>query len=280
MRTVFIRSVLIVFVFLLVGNIFAQQDLKIDVVASDLEKEGKELFLLEKTAWMGSDILREVHKNPTKIAGYFSYREGEGTRCVFFSRDKNPKIIAAVSFDASFAEEKTIVNLTERIMYNDEKILYEIRKKALAEFNTDSLFKTYSNSNINIIPIVYNDERKVYILTSPEQSGVVLFGNDYEIRFDKENNIISKEALHRGLIPVYYEGRDGLAKASVHSHVEGKSSFITVTDICTLMLYKDFIPWHRHYVVSSRYVSVWDCKLSKLKIITREEFDKLSELEL
>lgn len=277
MRTVLLSFFVLLCFGLSIERLFAQNALNLNEISVTLEKEGRELFLLEKTAWMGSDILHEVHKNPEKVGGYFSYRDGEGSKCVFFSKEKNPNVIASVSFDADFTETKTIVNLTERSFFSQEKILYEIRKKALSEFNTDSLFKTYSNSSINIMPMIYNGQRKVYILTSPLEEGVLLFGNDYEIRFDKDNNIVSKEALHKGLIPISYEGRAGLAKASVHSHVEGKSEFITVTDICTLMLYQDFIPWHRHYVLSSRYVSVWNCKSNSLTIITREEFDKLKE---
>lgn len=270
---VFILSVLLLYP----SQVVSQNGLELNEISQNLEREGKELFLLEKTAWMGSDILHEVHKSPEKIGGYFSYREGEGTRCIFLSKEKNPKVIASVSFDAAFVETKTVVNLTERVLYSEEKVLYEMRRKALSEFNTDSLFKTYSNSSINLMPMIYNGQRKVYILTSPTKEGVLLFGNDYEILFDKDNNIVSKEALHKSLIPISYEGRAGLAKASVHSHVEGKSEFITVTDICALMLYQNFIPWHKHYVLSSRYVSVWNCKSNSLTIVTREEFDKLKE---
>lgn len=279
MRTVLLSFfILLSFVFL-PERLMAQNALDLKGISANLEKEGRELFLLEKTAWMGSDILHEIHKNPEKVGGYFAYRDGEGTRCVFISKEKNPKVIASVSFDADFTETKTVVNLTERSFYSEEKNLYEIRKKALSEFNIDPLFKTYSNSSINIMPMIYNGQRKVYILTSPLEEGVMLFGNDYEIRFDKDNNVVSKEALHKSLVPISYQGRDGLAKASIHSHIDGKSEFITVTDICTLMLYQDFIPWDRHYVLSSRYVSVWNCKTNSLNIITREEFDRLSDFE-
>lgn len=265
---------IIVFLLLFCINTQAQKGQDLNKIALEIEKEGKALFLLEKTAWLGSDIIKEVHKNPEKIGGYFTYLDEEGSKCVFFSREKNPKIIASVSFDPTFIEANTVVNLTERVFYGNEKELYEIRKKALHEINTDTLFKTYSNSNLNIIPLIYNDVPKVYVLTSPEQTGVILFGNDYEIIFNKKGEVVSKKALHKGLIPIYYEGRDGLAKASVHSHVSGKSYFITPTDICSLMLYQNFIPWERHYVMTSEYVSVWNCKKNRLNILTREEFDK------
>lgn len=265
---------IIVFLILVSGNIDAQNRQELSKIALEIEQEGKELFLLEKTAWLGSDILREVHKNPEKVGGYFSYLKDGGSVCVFFSRDKNPNVIASVSFDPLFTESNTVVNLTERTLYREEKELYQIRKKALEMVNTDSLFKTYSNSNLNIIPMVYKGIPKVYVLTSPEQAGVILFGNDYEIIFNQNSEMVSKRALHKGLIPIYYEGRNGLAKASVHSHVSGKDEFITPTDICSLMLYQDFIPWERHYVMTPKFVSVWNCKQNKLNILTREEFDK------
>lgn len=265
---------IIVFLAFVAGSISAQSRPDLNKIAIEIEREGKQLFLLEKTAWLGSDILREVHKNPQKVGGYFSYLKDGGSVCVFFSRDKNPYVVASVSFDADFTESNTVVNLTTRSLYREERELYEIRRKALDMVNTDSLFKTYSNSNLNIIPMVYNGTPKVYVLTSPEQAGVMLFGNDYEIIFNKDSEVVAKRALHKGLIPIYYEGREGLAKASVHSHLSGNDEFITPTDICSLMLYQDFIPWERHYVMTPKYVSVWNCKLNKLNILTREEFDK------
>lgn len=265
---------IIVFLAFVAGSISAQSRPDLNKIAIEIEREGKQLFLLEKTAWLGSDILREVHKNPQKVGGYFSYLKDGGSVCVFFSRDKNPDVVASVSFDADFTESNTVVNLTTRSLYREERELYEIRRKALDMVNTDSLFKTYSNSNLNIIPMVYNGTPKVYVLTSPEQAGVMLFGNDYEIIFNKDSEVVAKRALHKGLIPIYYEGREGLAKASVHSHLSGNDEFITPTDICSLMLYQDFIPWERHYVMTPKYVSVWNCKLNKLNILTREEFDK------
>lgn len=275
MKYILYKFFILVFFVFAASGVFGQNHVDLSKVALEIEREGKELFLLEKTAWLGSDILREVHKTPEKVGGYFSYLKEEGSVCVFFSRDKNPNVIVSVSFDSDFTESKTVVNLTERSFYREEKELYQIRKKALEMVNTDSLFKTYSNSNLNIIPIVYKEIPKVYVLTSPEKAGVMLFGNDYEIVFNKSAEVVSKRALHNSLIPIFYEGRDGLAKASVHSHVSGKDEFITPTDICSLMLYQDFIPWERHYVMSPKFVSVWNCKLNKLNILTREEFDKM-----
>src|SRR4030095_6186360 len=87
-----------------------------------------------------------------------------------------------------------------------EKTLYTIRRKALEEINTnkDSLFKFYKNTSLNLIPIVYKGEKKVYVLTGPSVSGVVVFGNDYLFKFDENNNILSIKRLHKNIIPINY----------------------------------------------------------------------------
>jgi hypothetical protein len=64
--------------------------------------------------------------------------------------------------------------------------------KALAEINSDKMFKTYENSNLNLIPLINGAERKVYVLTGPTQNGVVLIGNDYLLTFDSEGKIVTK----------------------------------------------------------------------------------------
>ncbi len=97
---------------------------------------------------------------------------------------------------------------------------------------SDTLFQIYENTNLNLI-LISNGEKKVYILTGPQQSGVVIFGNDYLVTFDKANKLIGKKRLHKNIIPLPYEGTDDEKKTegTVHSHLPETGDFITATDI-------------------------------------------------
>lgn len=96
------------------------------------------------------------------------------------------------------------MSLIEREFTKTENDLYEIRKIALTEINSDALFKTYKNTNLNLIPLINGKDKKVYVLTGPTNSGVVIFGNDYVLTFDNNNKLLIKRQLHKNIIPVYY----------------------------------------------------------------------------
>lgn len=80
------------------------------------------------------------------------------------------------------------------------------------------MFSWYNNTSFNIIPMVYQEEKKIYVLTGP---------------------------------------------------------FITPTDICTLMLYAPSAGWEWHYVMSKKYISIWNCKENSLLILTQKARKKI-----
>ena len=161
-----------------------------------------------------------------------------------------------------------------------EKDLHLIRELTMAEINSDTLFNLYENTNFNLIPLINGKERKVYVLTGPKTNGVILFGNDYLLTFDKKNKLTSKKALHQNLIPIYYGGEEENNKkveGSIHNHSAETGDFITATDICTIMLYEEIAKWKTHSVVSEKYLSRWDCERDELVVISMDLIRKINE---
>jgi hypothetical protein len=95
-----------------------------------------------------------------------------------------------------------VVDGQEREPTKHEIDLLTIRQVALAAFRADTLFKFYMDMNPNFIPL--NDEKgkRVYILTGPQKQGIVVFGNDYLLTFDKENGLKEKRQLHKNIISI------------------------------------------------------------------------------
>lgn len=240
--------------------------------------EGKLLYKSEMASWYGTDLFLENYKQRENIGGYFSYLENETSKCVFFSKSDNPKVIGTISFDNTFNIKTANTDLTERDFSKTENDLYQIRNLALKEIQSDTLFKTYKNTSLNIIPLINKKEKKVYILTGPQISGVVIFGNDYLITFDKNNKILTKKELHKNIIPIEYgKTKDGNEIVStMHNHLPDTGDFITATDICTLMLYEKFAKWKTHNVVSKKYLSIWNCETDELNIIPMDVIEKIN----
>lgn len=189
-------------------------------------------------------------------------------------------MISTISFDKAYNVATAKLDTAIRDFTSEELDLYAIRKLALTQVNSDTLFRKYNNTDLNFIPVIKNGEKNVYVLTGPKNGGVVIFGNDYLITFDSKNNITNKIRIHNNIIAMDFGKlqREGKSiKGGVHSHLPSTGDFITPTDICTLMLYEKMAKWEQYYVLSKNYVSVWDCKKDQLATFTKEEWEKISK---
>jgi len=249
---------------------------KTDKLTKPIIEEGKKLYQSEMASWYGTDIFLAKYPNKEKIGGYFSYSENDKSKCIFFSKEEKPKVIGTIIFDSTFDINKATTVLEERTFTKNELDYYILRENSKKALQKDTLIKSYNNSQLNLIPVISNDTKKVYILTGPNINGVVLFGNDYLLNFDKKNNFISRKVLHKNLIPIQYK-KGQTDVETMHNHQDETGDFITATDICTLMLYEKFANWKNHIVVSKNYASIWNCKTNELFVITMEAFKKISE---
>jgi len=248
--------------------------------AQPIVAEGKLLYKSEMASWYGTDLFLEIYKDRENIGGYFSYTDDEVSKCIFFSKADQPKVIGTIFFDNTFEIKSAKTDLTERDFTTNENDLYTIREIALSEIKSDTLFKTYKNTNLNLIPLINGNERKVYVLTGPQQSGVVIIGNDYLLTFDIDNKLTLKKQLHKNIIPIYYGGKEEEGKqieGAKHTHLPETGDFITATDICTLMLYGKFAKWKTHNVISKKYLNIWNCQTDQLTVISMDAVEKLNK---
>lgn len=250
---------------------FSQSE--IDKKAASIVEEGKMLYKSEMASWYGSDIFMEKYEDKSKIGGYFSYSDNEITKCIFYSNDATPKVLGTMSFDATFKVENATTNLEERELTTNELSYYKLRTEALKIINSDTIYKHYKNTSLNLIPIVTKKEKRVFVLTGPKLNDVMLFGNDYLLTFNNKFKLVEQKQLHKSLIPIQFGEKE--IESSIHSHI--LDDLITSTDICTLLLYGKFSNMKSHYVMSQKYVSIWDCIKEDLVIMTREAFDKIKE---
>lgn len=271
-----IKKIALVFVcFFPLAHVNAQ--LTMAKETAHIVKEGKLLYHSEMASWHGTDIFVEKFKDKTaNIGGYFSYLDNDSYKCLFFSKGENPKVIGSVTFDKTYTLDKAVSEAQERDFTDEERTYYEIRKLALKQINTDTLYKKYNNTSLNLIPIINEEEKKVYVLTGPKNHGTVIIGNDYLLTFDKENELVEQKRLHKNIIPLNY-AEQGKTTTTVHSHLPETGYFITPTDICTLMLYGKFANWKQHYVISAKYICIWDFEKNDLLTLTKEAWERIAK---
>ncbi len=243
-----------------------------------IETEAQRLYSSEMASWKGTDLLLQKYPDKQKdIGGYFSYSAGSNTVCLFYSKANKSRVIISFTFDNTFSTSTAIINEEERELTVAEQELLAIRQQAVNEYTTDKLFKRYENINPNFIPLIDGLGKRVYIFSGPIQSGVVVFGNDYLITFDNKGRIKEKRALHQNIIIMDAAGKEGKElTASMHTHLPKTGELMTATDLCTLMLYCPYVQWRQHYVISSKYVSVYDC-VDGFAIMTRKAWDRINK---
>jgi hypothetical protein len=272
------KTIGIISCLIIVFQSFSQ--IELDKKSDTLLAEGRRLYKSEMASWYGTDIFLGQYKDKDRIGGYFSYSGNDGNKCIFFSRGDTPRVIGTIAFDDTYNVQTAKADLTERELTDPEHELCMLRIAASKMVSSDTLFKYYEHTNLNLIPLITGNERKVYILTGPQQTDIVIFGNDYLLTFDKENKIITKQQLHRNIISINYGGKAAKGEdvvGTMHTHQPETGDFITPTDICTLMLYEKFAKWKQHVVVSANYVSIWDCEKDQLVIISKEAMDKINK---
>lgn len=245
--------------------------------ASEIMSEGKKLYRLEMASWYGTDVLLEkLSHNKNKVGGYFSYNHQHLTTCLFHTQGENPMVLYTITFDSTYNTQTATIDSTERAFTTNEKDIYTIRRGVLPQIYMDTTFVVYENTSFNLIPMIENGHKKVYVLTGPKTSGKVILGNDYLLTYNEKNEVVSTKALHKNILAIDY-ANEGEESTTMHPHLPSTGDFITATDVCTLLLYEKFANWKQHIVVSKKYVSLWDCHTDQLVILTRKAWEKMTK---
>lgn len=262
------KNALLGLVFVLLHiTVFAQIDPAVDSIV----KEGKLLYRLEMANWKGSDLFKKNFAE--KAGGYLSYTSEALTKCIFYSKkDTPPKVLVTISFDSTFNTFTASIDSTQRLLTSSETELYRLRQTALQLIDSDTLFKVYPNSTLNLIPVVVQNNKRVFVLTGSQDLGNIFLGNDYMIRFGDDGSILEKKAFHDG---IYRFETDNADEVSLHFHSRASDDYITATDICTLLLYERYTSWKQHVVVAINKVSIWDTGKEELTIIPKSIWDEI-----
>ena len=272
------KKTVLIFAFILF-SICVQSQNSLEKLKTQTVEEGKKLWASEMASWYGTDLFLEKYHERDKIGGYFSYVENpEKSTCVFYGKGENPKIIGTMVFDKTYNIKTANYNLLEREMTFSEKEYYTLRMKTQELIKKDTIFKHYENTTLNVIPIIDKDVKKVYLLTGYNgDKKIVVYGNDYLITFDKKNNVKKTKKLHASYLPFEYGNPNKSIIAGMHNHIDSSGELMSPTDICTTMLYKSFTKWENYYVISKKYVSIWNCKKDELFVMTREAWEKINK---
>ncbi len=245
--------------------------------------EGKLLFRIEKGSWYGTDdLLARFKTKKDSVGGYLSYETADNKiNTIFFSRFDPDKILIRYEFDSLPKPEPIRIDTLDHNATDLEKNLISLRQDAKdrAYENKDKFFSFYDNTSLNFIPLITDKERSVFVLTGPQVSGIVLLGNDYKLSYDMKNEFKKKEKIHNSILQFPYtsEDKENPTVSTIHTHVI--TEYISSTDICTLLLYKNYVEWNQHIVMSEKEVSIFDLEKESLFTMKRKAWEKIYNSE-
>jgi hypothetical protein len=273
------KKIILLLLFIFSGSIAYSQNKKTEKIL----EEGKLLFRLEKGSWYGTDdMLARFENKIDSIGGYLSYEDDESKiNTIFFSRYNSNNILVRYSFDSLPKVEPIKIDTLNNVASELEKSLILIREdaKERASKNENKFFMFYDKTAMNFIPVINGEERNVFVLTGPQVGGVVLIGNDYKLSYDKNNKLDKKMKVHNTLLEFPYNsgGKENPTVRTFHSHVV--TEYISSTDICTLLLYKNYVEWKQHIVMSKKEVSIFDLEKESLFTMKRKAWEKISDYQ-
>lgn len=178
------KNILAVFIVLFAISFQAQN---LEKLSKEISEEGIALYRSEMASWYGTDVFLANYEKKENIGGYFSYIDDNVPKCVFFSKES--KIIGTISFPANYNPKDAKIDLEERDFTPIEKEYFTIRQNALNRIQNDTIFKVYENTRLNIVPLIRDKVKKVYVLSGPSVNNIVVFGNDYLISFNNKNEV-------------------------------------------------------------------------------------------
>lgn len=239
----------------------------LDSLQRETLQEGLLLFRMEKASWVATDIL--MHNFPSlqkNIEGYLSYVEGSSTRSIFWNDSR--KIIFEVKFDSIASESKNFTDKQLRDPSALESDLIDLRQAAfeLLNNNVDSFFHFYEYTSPNLIPLIRDQERCVFVITGSAKREL-LIGNDYKLIFDNNNHLLSKMPLHNTLIRMKMDEGKKKSSGTFHTHTRADYPIVTSTDICSFLLYRDIFDIYQHTVISDKYFSLFRADLQTLIVL-------------
>ena len=294
----------------------ANSQKKYDKEKEKILGEGFALYTLILANWMSNDLYYENEFNTRIVKGYLSYKGNKDSLVTIFwreidtlSAEYKAKNFTQVGDTGILATKKVVKDLERRVIVKEfayahmqakqsnahiieeeraptdfEKMLMDYRAMVYKEMNSDTIFfKHYKEVQLKAIPFDAGKEIKVFVYSTTLHEGVIPFGGDYLLVYDKkEKKLKTKIDYHKELVflPTKYKGKQyDASKAADHVHVEGASELITPTDIATLLLYKSRLEWDELHVLSKKSTSIFTLIDKKLVIVPTMQFEARKKMQ-
>ncbi len=242
--------------------------------------EGLKLYQSERASWVATDLMLATTIDRSQIGGYLTYFRGDSVCTVFWAKGSTggagTPLIGSYVFLSQDVRVETSHFQPVGAFTTTEARLFGIRQAALDKINADrNEFPVPANTSLNLDLLDGPAGTRVYVLTGPQQAGIVPIGNDHLLTFDKSGRLTATERLHSTYLPMSQSIEQKEIKEMFHTHLPAHP-YITATDICNSLLYPP--PGCTQLVVMSQdYVSFFNLEKKQLLILTRKAYERIAK---
>jgi hypothetical protein len=260
--------------FLLILTCFSATSQNLEQIAEEILQEGLELYRSELASWISTDSIPRPERH--KIFGYFTYRDDDRDRLISLYVDSTFqkaefkfifKEVGDLEIELEFQQYE--VPLTEK-----EKRILTVRLKA--QGLTSMWYQTFGYSQIvNPNIIVHKIEPlELYVIAGAKQSGLLPLGGDLRLTFKSDGELDQMDAIHHNLLPFSTETPEE-AEYMAHEHRGEKlaKEYMTSTDICTLLLYRNYLNEEKHLSVHKKHIS--EFYFNEPRLVIRPNLEKM-----
>jgi hypothetical protein len=242
--------------------------------------EGLALYESERTSWIATDLLMARQPDKNSLGGYVTYADGDSMRTVFFAQSPEKSTLTA-QYVFSFPRT-AILPTTGRLQRARpasvrEQQLYALRRQVYEELTQPQVGGPYGfppQTQPNIVLLDQGSAPQAYVLTGPQEAGVLPIGNDWLMTFTAAGKLQEVERLHNSYLGMRLPEGNKVVEGGMHTHLPAHP-YITPTDICSLLLYQEAFPVKNHYVIGPKYVSIFDVTQKVLLLMEKKAFDKI-----
>ena len=264
------KIILVVYLIIMSSYSYSQ---KLNLIADSLLKEGLKIYKLEKAAWISSDKLAEKPVNSFLTNGYIPFYDNDSIKTLFYyhdSFDTKIKFIGSISIHDSLKTTNVHLNSIDRNPTDKELLIIKLRNEISEMIELSPSLSEYSDLFSYNISLLENDSLlQFYLLPGTTRNDMFYLGSDYIINFSLNGKLLGIKAQHNNLIEMKPPS-DVTIEASLHSHINGTSEFITATDICQAKLYGKLTNNCTVYrVISESYESTYNIESDSLIIHRR-----------
>ena len=242
--------------------------------------EGLKLYQSERASWVATDLMLATTTDRSQIGGYLTYFRGDSVCAVFWAKgstgDVGTPLIGGCVFPSQDVRLETSRFRPVGAFTPTEARLFSVRQASLAALNADpNEFPVPAHTSLNLDLLDGPAGTRVYVLTGPQQVGIVPIGNDHLLTFDAAGRLTATERLHKSYLPMSQHIDQKEVKEMFHTHLPAHP-YITATDICNSLLYQP-PGCTQHLVMSQEYVSIFNLENKQLVILTRKAFERIAK---